>query len=1569
MTQKPRVRHFAPILTLLTLLATLPASAAVIEKDLPLDEAWRSDTPTGRWLAEVVANPEADSSLPPTLTWYWLLPEGEQLASATLIDVDESTVAPLARSPRRLPLLGDSGTPTVQRGGDLLWSDDFDLEIGPPQQIHGRQVQAITLHPFRESQGALRALRGATLRLETGVGDALPVLQPLRADFPLRQRLLNALGDRLLNPESLPAPILRVGGDGFPTDVPGLDGAAVDMVIVTVDSFADLCQVYANSRTNQGVPTVVRTLEWMAEHYPHGSDRAEMLRNFAIDAYSKWSLRDLLLVGDAAQIPPRYAYTGIFGAQGYTAPTDMYFACLDGDWNADHDAFWAEAADTASSDPGDVVDWLAELNVGRLPAGTRSQCQVLLAKQTTYRNATMTPYQDRILMLGEVLFPTNWEPGQNIITDGAEFCDSIYSKYTGPQQHVVRLYENYTEYPGSLPLTVVSARDSMQNGFNIVLHNGHGERQTMHVGNGSLDNYMASQLTNGPRNFLLYMINCTAGAFDYNSIAESFMKNANGGAWAVIGSTRETFANISALYMDVFFDLVANNPEMSIGELYMNMLAYYADDTLLDSGHRWAHSTFTLMADPSLFLHFKAASTMSVNAPASFPLDGTPLTLTVTGGMSAPVPDARVVIRRGNEDYQWATTNGAGQVTFSLKAETSGSYFVSVEARDFKPIATSFQGTNPASTPRLHTAAITVNDVTGGSVVGNGNGIPERGETVRLNISVRNDGSASASNVAATLSSSSPEVTIVDATDSYGSIATGATAAGAGGYLIAISDFLGEDEVTTAFSLAINASQGSWSDDFFVIASGAELSLNRGTLDDSAGGNGDGILDDGETADYGMIFDNWGRGDAVDVTAVATPTGSSSLTVNSGTQPLGDLSALSQDLGPATFNVTRSGVAPPELLVVLTDAYGHEDSMVVVLDRPVGVPGAPSFSFGSNPTKVTVEWGQAPENDAYGYRVYRAPASSGPYVPISTDWVRNATFEDPSLDVFTSYWYRVEPLSAAGLAGVSSDSSKVTTSLPVKAGWPQTLALESGGTPVVGDVNGDGVNEIFVGADKIYGYDINGNELYDGDANPLTKGPISSFGGAYRTGPLTMADVTSSPGLEVVAGSWDTGEVVVFEFTDVGGGIQASIAPGWPQDIASPGGYGLWAGVTVGDVNGDHSPDILVTDIGGYLNGWRSNGTALPGFPISGIGSWTRSTTGLADIDADGAQEIFLPTSTGQLRGYRGDGTILPGFPKTGMTAIYSSPAIGDVDDDGRPDIVTLAENDSLYVFRHDGTRVPGWPIYFECNVGASLKGPSPVLADVTGDGAPEIFAVGVHNADQTELGWLDASGAWLPGWPVEIEDYSQAGATVGDLDGDGSMEVILPHANGHIDAWHVDGTPVDGFPLVTSEFARSSAGLIDVDQDGLLDLIFVGWDRNVYIWEFPTTYDPDRIPWYTYMHDFRRTGNRSTLDWVVGADDAAPLPAGQIARLEENWPNPFNPSTNIRFTVGGKASQPVVLEIYDVRGRRLRSLERGSMEPGTYVRNWDGRDDDGGALASGIYFARLRVGTVSESKKLTLLK
>ncbi len=89
--------------------------------------------------------------------------------------------------------------------------------------------------------------------------------------------------------------------------------------------------------------------------------------------------------------------------------------------------------------------------------------------------------------------------------------------------------------------------------------------------------------------------------------------------------------------------------------------------------------------------------------------------------------------------------------------------------------------------------------------------------------------------------------------------------------------------------------------------------------------------------------------------------------------------------------------------------------------------------------------------------------------------------------------------------------------------------------------------------------------------------------------------------------------------------------------------------------------------------------------------------------------------------------------------------------------------------------------------------------------------------------------------------------------------------------------------------------------------------------------------------------------------------------RLEQNFPNPFNPTTTIAFSI--KSASNVTLTIYDVAGRRVRELVNERRERGAYKVLWDGRNDDGAVVSSGTYFYKLKAGTFTDTKKLTLLK
>lgn len=120
---------------------------------------------------------------------------------------------------------------------------------------------------------------------------------------------------------------------------------------------------------------------------------------------------------------------------------------------------------------------------------------------------------------------------------------------------------------------------------------------------------------------------------------------------------------------------------------------------------------------------------------------------------------------------------------------------------------------------------------------------------------------------------------------------------------------------------------------------------------------------------------------------------------------------------------------------------------------------------------------------------------------------------------------------------------------------------------------------------------------------------------------------------------------------------------------------------------------------------------------------------------------------------------------------------------------------------------------------------------------------------------------------------------------------------------------------------------------------------------------------------DFQITPYRDdhVLAPITGIGDELPsvLPAGGLQSIA---PNPFNPQTEIKFVL--TRSNLAQLNIYNIKGEMITSLHNGTLEAGEYAMTWDGRNSAGQQLASGTYFARLRIGSeVYQVRKLSLVK
>jgi len=91
------------------------------------------------------------------------------------------------------------------------------------------------------------------------------------------------------------------------------------------------------------------------------------------------------------------------------------------------------------------------------------------------------------------------------------------------------------------------------------------------------------------------------------------------------------------------------------------------------------------------------------------------------------------------------------------------------------------------------------------------------------------------------------------------------------------------------------------------------------------------------------------------------------------------------------------------------------------------------------------------------------------------------------------------------------------------------------------------------------------------------------------------------------------------------------------------------------------------------------------------------------------------------------------------------------------------------------------------------------------------------------------------------------------------------------------------------------------------------------------------------------------------------------VLELDQNHPNPFNPSTTIRYCLPDRTG--IRLEVYDVSGKRIVCLVDLQQEKGAYAIEWNGKDEQGSAMSSGVYFYRLTVGKQTISKKMVLLR
>ncbi len=511
----------------------------------------------------------------------------------------------------------------------------------------------------------------------------------------------------------------------------------------------------------------------------------------------------------------------------------------------------------------------------------------------------------------------------------------------------------------------------------------------------------------------------------------------------------------------------------------------------------------------------------------------------------------------------------------------------------------------------------------------------------------------------------------------------------------------------------------------------------------------------------------------------------------------------------------------------------------------------------------------------------------------------------------------------------------------------------------IADVDGDGVLDVICTS-------------YGPPPNPYSSGQIAVFDieGSFLPGwpdttgapvPATAAigDVDNDGDQELVVGDWSNMYVLNHD---------GSNYSGWPI------GNGISYSPSLEDLDGDGDLEIIYPS-GHSLYIRHHDGSLFPGWPVSApedIGS-----PAIADIDNDGELEIAAGTLAGpvgpepyEFYVWNLDGTVLPGFPVATSGVVKSTPAIGDVDNDGLLEIVVasydVSNDDFIYCWDHEGNSEPGWPIRAQyCRLS------SPALGDVDGDGDLEIFIGGL----QTTPAWIEILYAYhhdgqnLENWPVELPHEGSMGninssPVIAEVDGDLSSPEIFVKTHDYIFGLNADGTSLDDFPYYLSDNSHSgthspSPAIGDLDNDGDADFIFASSSGSVVYVDGQGSFDSALSAWPMYKHDQYGTGRYGfDIQSDIDTDNFLPTNFGSA----QNYPNPFNATTSLKY--GLDHADYVTLTIYNILGQRAAILFEGFQQAGEHSITWDASD-----YPSGVYFVRLEMQEQSKSIKMVLLK
>jgi hypothetical protein len=239
------------------------------------------------------------------------------------------------------------------------------------------------------------------------------------------------------------------------------------------------------------------------------------------------------------------------------------------------------------------------------------------------------------------------------------------------------------------------------------------------------------------------------------------------------------------------------------------------------------------------------------------------------------------------------------------------------------------------------------------------------------------------------------------------------------------------------------------------------------------------------------------------------------------------------------------------------------------------------------------------------------------------------------------------------------------------------------------------------------------------------------------------------------------------------------------------------------------------------------------------------------------------------------------------------------------------------------------------------------------GTGQPEMVAA-TYNGRVHLVYYHGGSGI---GYPVNADSWPIFRSPIIGLVEGSSADVVVGAQGFRVWSWDNFGELIPGWPKWLDNFVQLTPAMGDLDLDGSSEIVFLTNTQLVVVdvnhYEGIASYT-----WPMYGHDPQRTGCSDCPEDLISdvGPDGPEAGADGVTRVlfAPPTPNPIAGPATFSFAVPTRAQ--VRLEIYDLRGARVATVMREEVEPGRHVLDWIARDEQGRQLASGQYLARLKV-------------